>query len=349
MRLEFLDVVRGIAVSGVVLVHSMSVWQMGGGAPALGPENAILTIFASGRFGVELFFLLSGYLLATIYSSDNFNSRKFVKSRVLRIWPLWAVFSLIWLAILSHTDGLTDQLILAFVMSLAFVLWIHPEFFDSFIGGAWSIQIEVLSYMLFYFLRTKSTLLLVGLAIGVNLIGVLTSLFSLENWGVLESIRRLSFQTGFNFFLLGWLGARHISFTGGQIAFEGMTGEAREKLILVLWPASFLLTPAIYGNPVEAFGFVALGLLFSAVVRGGLRQVLQWLGRHSYFIFFMHFVILALLPSLLPTGLFNDLPPLASVAVIPIAWILIMLACAPLAWLSMRFFEEPLMRLAKSK
>ncbi|BDQ00513.1 acyltransferase [Aquiluna sp. KACHI24] len=348
MRLGFLDVVRGVAVSGVVLVHSMSVWQIGGGSNDHGAENALLTIFASGRFGVELFFLLSGYLLATIYSADDFNSRGFAKSRFFRIWPLWAVFSIIWLAILSMRDGFSGQLILAFLLALSFALWTHPQFFDSFIGGAWSIQIEVLSYILFFFLRKRSTEVLVALAVGVNLLGIIASFFSLEGWGLGESLRRLSFQTGFNFFLLGWLGARHLRIVGERVSITGLSKESREKLLLLLWLLSFVLTPAIYGNPIEAAGFVSLGLLFSGVVRGRLRGVLQWLGRHSYFIFFMHFVILALLPIVIPATLFAGWPPLASILVIPLSWILILSICSPLAWLSMRFFESPLMRIARS-
>ena len=95
------------------------------------------------------------------------------------------------------------------ILSSVFLLWLSPEHYDSFIGGAWSIQIEVLAYLVFALMRGLSVGKILTIAISVNLLGLaLSFLSSMDGYGVLDALRRLSFQTGFNFFVLGWLLAR---------------------------------------------------------------------------------------------------------------------------------------------
>lgn len=349
-RMDRLDVLRGIAVAGVVLVHSGLVFASGGGLQDL--ENpsvaAILTIFSAGRFGVEVFFLLSGFLIASIYSGSWFGLKKFIIARFFRIWPLWAVFSLIWFLLLQNASNQTSvSLIGALALSLGFLLWISPEYFDSFIGGAWSIQIEVLAYVLFAFLHRFRFEALVGIAIVINVIGVVSVIGSLESPGVLSSVRRLSFQTGFNFFLLGWLIASAVKrFSDLQESLKWLRKGGRPFLV-ALWIVSFLFTPAIYGNPIEAVGFVSLAVVLAFVVHGKSKRVLEWLGIHSYFIFFAHFVALWALDFALPSDLFSALPGFAVVFVTFFSWLGLLIALSPLAWLSMTFIERPIIRLGK--
>lgn len=350
-RMDRLDVLRGIAVAGVVLVHSGSVFASGGGLQDLANPSvtAILTIFSAGRFGVEVFFLLSGFLIASIYSGSRFGLKKFIIARFFRIWPLWAVFSLIWFSLLWQSTASQSgvSLIGALALSLVFLLWIQPEYFDSFIGGAWSIQIEVFAYGLFAFLHRFRFEALVAIAIVINLIGVVSVIGSLESPGVLSSVRRLSFQTGFNFFLLGWLIATATKrFSDFQESLKWLR-EGSRPLLVALWVASFLFTPAIYGNPIEAVGFVSLALILAFVVQGTFKRVLEWLGIHSYFIFFAHFVALWALDLVLPSDLFSTLPGFAVVFVTFFSWLGLLVALSPLAWLSMTFIERPIIRLGK--
>lgn len=350
-RMDRLDVLRGIAVAGVVLVHSGSVFAGGGGSTDLEnfSVNAIMTIFAAGRFGVEVFFLLSGFLIASIYGGSGFSIKKFTLARFFRIWPLWAIFSVIWLLLLGlrTSDHNSSSLVSAFVLSLGFLLWTSPEYFDSFIGGAWSIQIEVLAYGLFALLHRFRFETLVGIAVLVNVIGVVSVAGSLADPGLLSSVRRLSFQTGFNFFLLGWLiAAASRSFSGVQESLNWLRVGSRPYL-LAMWIPSFLFTPAIYGNPIEAFGFVSLAVILAFTVQGISKRVLEWLGIHSYFIFFAHFVALWVIDLLIPSDLFNSVSGFSVVLVTAFSWLGLLGALSPLAWLSMRYIEKPLIRFGK--
>src|SRR5437870_5372237 len=82
--LPFIDVLRGIAILMVVVVHtSLSV-------PALSPK--IRNVAAFGQMGVQLFFLVSAYTLArslTLRSDESSGLARYFIRRWFRIAPLY--------------------------------------------------------------------------------------------------------------------------------------------------------------------------------------------------------------------------------------------------------------------
>lgn len=348
MRLERLDVIRGIAVLGVVLVHSPAIGATQYSEVTPGWVPAVETLLAAGRFGVELFFVLSGFLIAWIYGGSQFSLREFMKARFARIWPLWAIFSLIWFLTYFVVEG--HVRFEALIQSFFFALFTSPQNFDNFIGGAWSIQIEVACYLIFAVSRRWTTNKLVMLAIVINVLGSMTSYVALDGAGVFESFRRLNLQTGFNFFLLGWISARILIAVKDNAG--GVSAEIKKlnKAHLSLWIATFLVTPAIYGNPIEAAGFVALmvALAFIIPLQNSVGKILSWFGRYSYFIFFAHFVIFYFLTRFLnESGLLIE-SAMLSISSKLVIFLACLAVCAPLAFVSMKFVERPLMRIIKS-
>src|ERR1700728_4143258 len=94
-HLPALDGVRGFAVLGVACSHLFPA------SPHSALEAVVHNAFAFGAAGVDLFFVLSGFLITGIlYDSlpDPGFFRKFYARRVLRIFPLYyrvlAVFAL---------------------------------------------------------------------------------------------------------------------------------------------------------------------------------------------------------------------------------------------------------------
>src|SRR5215475_8396429 len=82
-----LDGVRGLAILMVLLLHFV-----GNMTPTNGIERVIVGVTNYGSYGVELFFILSGFLITGLLyearQADHY-FRNFYMRRVLRIFPLY--------------------------------------------------------------------------------------------------------------------------------------------------------------------------------------------------------------------------------------------------------------------
>jgi peptidoglycan/LPS O-acetylase OafA/YrhL len=147
-----LEGVRGIAVLLVLLYHFLS-----GGDPNRGMRSLHLKVAAAGWLGVDLFFVLSGYLITTILLSskeDPHYFRNFYERRVRRIFPLYYAVLLIMLVIIpafvgQRTPALTrmlrDQWMFWFYLSNFLSHPIGVEWLQ--IGHFWSLAIEEQFYL----------------------------------------------------------------------------------------------------------------------------------------------------------------------------------------------------------
>jgi peptidoglycan/LPS O-acetylase OafA/YrhL len=153
--LEALTGLRILAAAWVVLFHYGDV--LIGLAPWLAPAR---TFFRAGYHGVDLFFPLSGFVLAYNYAEPmrTWSGRAwldFVRNRIARVWPVHVVTLCIAavLAAVTGVLGTADPVsghrwtATAFVQNLFMV---HHWFTDrpSFNGPAWSISDEWFAYLL---------------------------------------------------------------------------------------------------------------------------------------------------------------------------------------------------------
>lgn len=146
-----LDAVRGVAVSLVILVHGFSdhaVTQRG--VPAL-----FLRLASGGWLGVNLFFVLSGFLITGILLDSRSRPhyyRNFYIRRALRILP--AYYAL--LLLLLVTKGASISFL---VLSFVYLANLTPLFgVPMSYGPLWSLAVEEHFYLLWPVLvkRTKS-------------------------------------------------------------------------------------------------------------------------------------------------------------------------------------------------
>ena len=147
-RLPQLDGIRGVAILLVMLHNESGVY------PSLHLEN----IFANGWMGVDLFFVLSGFLITGILldSKDSESYfRNFYARRCLRIWPLY--YSLIVLMFVIIPAMHIAPASIVFEKSSPW--WAYPLFLQTFLvaiptnaagplGVTWSLAIEEQFYLL---------------------------------------------------------------------------------------------------------------------------------------------------------------------------------------------------------
>jgi peptidoglycan/LPS O-acetylase OafA/YrhL len=91
-RLDYLDLLRVLALASVICFHYFF-----NGISKGTVTSVSLTPFASiakyGYLGVELFFLISGFVI--LYSTQNRTAWEFIKKRFLRLYPMY------WLALIT--------------------------------------------------------------------------------------------------------------------------------------------------------------------------------------------------------------------------------------------------------
>ena len=86
-RLAFLDMLRGIAALSVVLAHIITTV-----APAANP----IQVIDFGRFGVQVFFLCSGFIIPVSLQNSQ-SLKRFWLRRFFRLYPLYWINIACWL------------------------------------------------------------------------------------------------------------------------------------------------------------------------------------------------------------------------------------------------------------
>jgi peptidoglycan/LPS O-acetylase OafA/YrhL len=190
-----LDGVRGLAVLMVLVFHFV-----GNALPTNWVERGIVGVTNYGSYGVELFFVLSGFLITGIlYDAHNkpHYFRNFYMRRVLRIFPLYyGVLALVFfvapvIPLLrgSTLDYLVDRQAWAWLYAVNIYIAKAGEWSFSYLDHFWSLAIEEHFYLfwplvVFLLARRPRTLVAVSLAIalGAMLARLTGSLMGLSWW-----------------------------------------------------------------------------------------------------------------------------------------------------------------------
>jgi peptidoglycan/LPS O-acetylase OafA/YrhL len=149
-KLAYVDSLRGLAVLGVLLVHTN---QFGSKSMPWLLEK----IAWKGSMGVQLFFLASAFTLFLSYRNRQHTEispvRNFFLRRYFRIAPMYslAVFYYLWQDGLGPRYWLGDApgISVGNVLgNLAFLHGFNPYWFSSIVHGGWSIGVEMQFYVL---------------------------------------------------------------------------------------------------------------------------------------------------------------------------------------------------------
>jgi len=357
----YIDSLRGLAVISVVSVHSLQIVSAGNQPPQQS------TFMHFGQYGVELFFMISGWLMFMLYGrSNNFSINTFARRRLARIYPLWALFVIIgatlnycgiapYFGTISGNSRFSEDFsfILTILLGLSFTLWTYAPFWNSVVPGGWSIQCEIFNYVLFSMCRRIA---LKKIVVYMTALNVISFLFSKNNLTgepaviseIVEAINRLNIISSFSYFLFGILVFHFSNLIESNSNFHSLWKASKAHMPLVsVFIFSILVTPIAFGNQIHCMLYVAGSLLLCSFLTKfpNLSAPFVNFGKFSYSIYFTHFFVLSAIFRIRPRILFE------SQQNIGLIWIILTLFTLLTTYLigkmSWKFFEFPLMKLLR--
>lgn len=285
-----IQILRGLAVLLVVLFH------------------LDLKFFNSGFLGVDVFFVISGFLMAILY--DPSDKKKFFTRRIKRLLPAYfaTIFFTIIVALfiveLSEFNQVLEQSIFASLFTSNIGFWMQNSYFSKSdfnpLLHLWSLGVEIQFYLivplLFWFYKRAKPLFY--LTILVSILGCLAL--------VTVSPKTAFFMMPFRLweFLLGFYVAK--TFTeNGNIKFEKYNIVGLISLVIVflipIIPVDGEKLSIIYGHPgliaIAISLFTALILIFGLpkyILNNIFGKIFVFLGKYSYSIYLVHFPLIVL-------------------------------------------------------
>lgn len=325
--IESIQALRAIAATLVVILHCFVHLQV---------RNRIAgipSIVDAGRAGVDIFFVISGFIMVYI-SAENFEKKgaalDFLIKRVIRIAPTYWAYTLLMAALLfsfPHLFSEGKQFSLShLVASLSFIPWTNSVGeIKPVLNVGWTLNFEMYFYLIFAFLLLHSSKhfipLLSGLMLGGVAVGAALSLDA-PVYHVVTSPLLIEFLFGC---LIGLAYKRRL------------TPPSRACLALIATGTALLVSTGIYdisGIPrTLAWGVPSTLLVAGAVFLErnkhlSVPKILSQLGNSSYSLYLTHLFTINALGKLWSIAigtmyeLFIPIAILASLAVGHAAYIL---------------------------
>jgi len=340
---------RGIAAMSVVVAH----FSQPETASWIHYQNFFRLFHWCGE-AVDLFFILSGFILNWVYLSKerSLNWTTYIKARVGRIMPLYYLTTAMYLPfpIISMLKHGLDYVGLDYPKTVLFnaimISGIIDGFHHTINGPAWSISVEFFCYLaLFPFLVFLNRLLIRkrhGVKILIFLVGILVLCLALCGSGD----REIAIKIGQWQWDSSWLGRGIFGFSAGFILCTIYRMCIRRKLSTAIINSMFFAFVGVFiltlldilPHFLLLFAFPLL--VYCTAFDEGTGSIIlkskpiQWLGERSYSIYLWHMPILCF--QILLFSLVKKVMPTA-----PWDCALLVLIVLGISELSYRFYEVP--------
>ena len=287
-----LDVLRSLAILLVFTAHYGAAFQ------AL-PRVQALPMFNWGWTGVDLFFVLSGFLIGgqlwkELKRTNSIQIGRFLLRRGLRIWPLYYAF-----VAFVAAEGLFGRSLSGLWSDICFL----SNDFHNQIGGGWSLSTEEQFYVI-----APVSIALFSRAIKPTRLWILPAVgmfFVVMNRAIaIKYVEPRLAHLSFDLYKTMYAHSDGLAIGGLLAWFSVFRPEVIRSTRLRLAVGSVMVVAAIGLHFVdrEVFAFTALALIFGAATLWGLGlertpKVLNWHGfyivsRLSYGMYLNHFGLL---------------------------------------------------------
>lgn len=282
-KLAGIEALRGVAAVAVVLYHVARHLDQAYGA------HLLMALFQPGHAGVDLFFVLSGFIILHVHRDDIGRPQRlthYLRQRCLRLMPIyWIALGLTALSLIAGGNG---------VPSATWLLWsasLLPTWGEPLLGVAWTLQHELLFYLLF-------AALIFNRRIGMAALGLWLAWISLSLAGMAPQGVPPRFSSLYNLEFLFGMGAAAALARGWGGAPRLMAG-AGALLLMMSGAAESLGLLDGYGNLARITNGIPSALLICGLAsweeKRGMRvpAMLKALGAASYSIYLFQFLGIA--------------------------------------------------------
>ncbi|MCZ7621086.1 MULTISPECIES: acyltransferase family protein [Candidatus Kuenenia] len=358
-KYDFIDALRGMAILGVILVHS---------SQSVAPTNVTLLWFmGEGARGVQLFYVASALTLCMSWvarsSHETFPIRNFYIRRFFRIAPMFylAILSYIFVNGFSPSYWAPNGIEWWFVpITAVFLHGFHPETITSVVPGGWSIAVEMSFYFILPFLlphiksvKSCAFFFVISLVLsGLNRL-IVPHIFSYpeSQQYLLQSFSFLNFLGKLPVFIIGIFGYLILREKYPRKLIAIVCGPLFVVLLLAfLYPAfklpSNFIADKLFNTPHH---FIAGGLFcaFALLLANWPTQLLvnkitTTVGKLSFSMYLTHFAILTYFSRL---G-FSNIFPKSNLASL-LHFLCVVFAAAAVSFFFYKYIEKPGIALGK--
>lgn len=362
-----IDGVRGIAILLVITYHSLALW------PSEGVTDRLIHLATDWTWsGVDLFFVLSGFLITGILldaKGDEHYFRTFYVRRALRIFPLYYITLLVVFALatlMSHTRSSATRLLLTnqpwywaygvnvliarngssivpWGLSHLWSLSVEEQFYLVWPTVVWFTSSAGVRRLAIAVLLLEPIVRLVAPHLGISPTGIyaltLTRLDPLAIGAFLATAirRETDVQLLSNYKLVGAVGGAALVIQMLATRTSLSPSERATQL------AGFSCIAVVFG---AFLGAAILGPPGGALRRFLEKPLLRTFGRYSYAMYIVHYPFIHMVARVLPT---SDTVRLGNVMLLPFLTtaVIVVASSLAIAKVTWTFIEQPFLKLKR--
>lgn len=337
-HIAYLDGLRGIAILAVLMVHA---------SLGLGLATPLRNFTFYGVRGVQLFFIVSGMTLMQAHIDRALDLTNFAARRFFRVAPMFYLGAIIYLALGAWTTihgGTHDASALDIVATFLFLHGWLPSAINKVVPGGWSIAAEAMLYVIFpaILALARQPRRLTIFVIGSYIVAGATNLLLI----------RLLPPTPENrgFAMAFWL-CQVPAFAGGcllaAVGSKIRVGRSAAMVALFGSVIGLIVDSQLRGHSNLLVAILLMTIFVWAIANAQphifLSGFLPYLGRISFSVYILHFLVL----GVVDLALQRIAPPMPPAITFVIIYVTTLALVSVAATLTFRFIEQPFVKLGR--